>query len=115
MIRVRVDLGYDGAGFSGWARQPGRRTVPRTLEDALGRARRRAATPQLTGAGRTDAGVRAGGEAAQAALPTDGWEAAAATIMRRLSGVLPPDLRVHAIAPAPAGFDARFSALWRRY
>jgi len=115
MIRVRVDLGYDGSGFSGWARQPGRRTVQQTLEDALGRVLRLADTPQLTVAGRTDAGVHARGQVAHADLPTNRWEAAAATIMRRLSGVLPPDLRVHAIAPAPAGFDARFSALWRRY
>jgi tRNA pseudouridine38-40 synthase len=115
MIRVRVDLGYDGSGFSGWARQPGRRTVQQTLEDALGRVLRLADTPQLTVAGRTDAGVHARGQVAHADLPADRWEPAAATIMRRLSGVLPPDLRVHAIAPAPAGFDARFSALWRRY
>ena len=100
MIRVRVDLGYDGSGFSGWARQPGRRTVQQTLEDALGRVLRLADTPQLTVAGRTDAGVHARGQVAHADLPTDRWEAAAATIMRRLSGVLPPDLRVHAIAPA---------------
>ena len=115
MIRVRVDLGYDGSGFSGWARQPGRRTVQQTLEDALCRVLRLAETPQLTVAGRTDAGVHARGQVAHADLPADRWGAAAATVTRRLSGVLPPDLRVHAIAPAPAGFDARFSALWRRY
>ncbi|MGH3372453.1 MAG: tRNA pseudouridine synthase A, partial [Nocardioidaceae bacterium] len=37
------------------------------------------------------------------------------TLVRRLNGVLPPDIRIHRIAPAAAGFDARFSALWRRY
>ena len=115
MIRVRLDVGYDGSGFSGWARQPGRRTVQQTLEDALSRVLRLAETPQLTVAGRTDAGVHARGQVAHADLPPDRWEAAAATIVRRLAGVLPPDLRVHAIAPAPAGFAARFSALWRRY
>jgi tRNA pseudouridine38-40 synthase len=115
MIRVRIDLGYDGSGFSGWARQPGRRTVQQTLEDALGRVLRLAGPPQLTVAGRTDAGVHARGQVAHADLPADRWEAAAATAGRRLAGVLPPDLRVHAIAPAPAEFDARFSALWRRY
>jgi tRNA pseudouridine38-40 synthase len=115
MIRARIDLGYDGSGFSGWARQPGRRTVQQTLEDALARVLRLAETPQLTVAGRTDAGVHARGQVAHADLPVDRWEATSATLMRRLSGVLPPDLRVHAIAPAPAGFDARFSALWRRY
>jgi tRNA pseudouridine38-40 synthase len=115
MIRVRIDLGYDGSGFSGWARQPGQRTVQQTLEDALRRVLRLADTPQLTVAGRTDAGVHARGQVAHADLPADRWEAAAGTVGRRLSGVLPPDLRVHVAAPAPAGFDARFSALWRRY
>ena len=103
MIRIRVDLGYDGSGFSGWARQPGRRTVQQTLEDALARVLRLAETPQLTVAGRTDAGVHARGQVAHADLPADRWEAAAATLIRRLSGVLPPDLRVHAIGPARPG------------
>ena len=115
MIRVRVDLGYDGSGFSGWARQPGRRTVQQTLEDALAQVLRLAEAPQLTVAGRTDAGVHARGQVAHADLPAERWESAAGTAARRLSGVLPPDLRVHEIGPAPAGFDARFSALWRRY
>jgi len=33
--RVRIDLSYDGGGFSGWARQPGQRTVQQELEEAL--------------------------------------------------------------------------------
>lgn len=115
LIRVRIAVGYDGSGFSGWARQPGRRTVQQTLEEALCRVLRLAEPPQLTVAGRTDAGVHARGQVAHADLPAPGWAAAADTAQRRLSGVLPPDLRVRGIAPAPPGFDARFSALWRRY
>src|SRR5260370_39325030 len=63
-IRVRLDVGYDGSGFSGWARQPGRRTVQETLEGALARVLRLPEPPALTVAGRTDAGVHARGQAA---------------------------------------------------
>jgi tRNA pseudouridine38-40 synthase len=115
MIRVRIAVGYDGSGFSGWARQPGRRTVQQTLEDALCRVLRLPEAPQLTAAGRTDAGVHARGQVAHVDLPEGCWAAAQDTAQRRLCGVLPPDVRVHRIATAPPGFDARFSALWRRY
>jgi tRNA pseudouridine38-40 synthase len=66
-------------------------------------------------AGRTDAGVHARGQVAHVDLPAPCWAAAQDTAQRRLCGILPPDLRVHRIAAAPPGFDARFSALWRRY
>ena len=115
--RVRIDLSYDGGGFSGWARQPGQRTVQQVLEDALSqvlRADRRAAV-QLTVAGRTDAGVHARGQVAHADLPLAAWLDAAPVILRRLARLLPPDVRVRRIGVAPDGFDARFSALSRRY
>ncbi len=115
LIRVRIAVGYDGSGFSGWARQPGRRTVQQTLEEALCRVLRLPETAQVTAAGRTDAGVHARGQAAHVDLPGTCWAAAGDGVQRRLCGVLPPDVRVHRIAPAPPGFDARFSALWRRY
>ena len=115
LIRVRIAVGYDGSGFSGWARQPGRRTVQQTLEEALCRVLRLPETAQVTAAGRTDAGVHARGQVAHVDLPATCWAAAEDGAQRRLCGVLPPDLRVHRIAPAPPGFDARFSALWRRY
>jgi tRNA pseudouridine38-40 synthase len=115
LIRVRIAVAYDGSSFSGWARQPGRRTVQQTLEEALCRVLRLAEPPQLTVAGRTDAGVHARGQVAHVDLPVPCWAAAGDTAQRRLYGVLPPDLRVAGISPAPPGFDARFSALWRRY
>jgi tRNA pseudouridine38-40 synthase len=106
-----LDLSYDGSEFSGWARQPGRRTVQSALEDALARVLRVPAV-RTTVAGRTDAGVHAIGQVAHADLAIlsvpDG-------MVRRLAGVLPADLRVRSVAAAPPGFDARFSALWRRY
>jgi tRNA pseudouridine38-40 synthase len=113
--RVRIDLSYDGGGFSGWARQPGQRTVQQELEDALGRVLRADHPVQLTVAGRTDAGVHARGQVAHADLPRAAWLDVAPVILRRLARLLPPDVRVRRIGLAPDGFDARFSALSRRY
>lgn len=115
LLRLRVDLSYDGAGFSGWAAQPGRRTVEGVLSEMLGHVLRLPGPVRLTVAGRTDSGVHARGQVAHADLPAPAWEAHADAVLRRLSRALPPDLRVRSVAVAPDGFDARFSALWRRY
>jgi len=113
---LRLDLSYDGSGFHGWSRQPGGlRTVQQELEDALGRLLGLPSGPALTVAGRTDAGVHARGQVAHLDLPAAAWEAAGESLRRRLAGLLPPDVRVRAVSRAPDGFDARFSALWRRY
>jgi tRNA pseudouridine38-40 synthase len=114
-VRVRLDLGYDGTDFAGWARQPGQRTVQGVLEAALARALRLPQTPRITCAGRTDAGVHARGQVAHADVPAVAWADAEAHVVRSLRGLLPADVRVLACRPAPAGFDARFSGLWRRY
>jgi tRNA pseudouridine38-40 synthase len=115
LTRLRLDTAYDGAEFSGWAAQPGRRTVQGTLESALATLLR-LPTAALTVAGRTDAGVHARGQVCHLDVPT---EALADLPLRRLtyrlSRLLPADLRVRRIRNAPDGFDARFSALWRRY
>ena len=109
--RVRLDLAYDGTRFSGWAAQPQRRTVQGELEGALATLAR--AQVGVTVAGRTDAGVHARGQVAHADLPAD--LAGDRLLLRRLNGLLPDDVRVSAVKVAPPGFDARFSALWRRY
>ncbi|WP_432570425.1 tRNA pseudouridine(38-40) synthase TruA [Kineococcus sp. SYSU DK005] len=122
-MRLRLDLGYDGTGFAGWAEQPGLRTVQGELTRALGRVLRLEPPPRATVAGRTDAGVHARGQvvhvdvppAALAAAPGRSGSTPEVALVRRLAGVLPPDVRVHAVRRAPAGFDARFSALRRRY
>jgi tRNA pseudouridine38-40 synthase len=114
-VRIRLDLAYDGAEFSGWAAQPGRRTVEGVLAEGLGRVLRMAGPPRLTVAGRTDAGVHARGQVAHADVPAEAWDAAGPHALRRLARALPPDVRVRQVAVAPDGFDARFSALWRRY
>jgi tRNA pseudouridine38-40 synthase len=109
-MRLRLDVAYDGADFSGWAAQPDRRTVQGVLETALATVLRAPAV--LTCAGRTDSGVHARGQVCHLDAPDD---TAADDLRRRLAGVLPADVRVRAVAEAPPGFDARFSALWRRY
>jgi len=110
IIRLRVDLGYDGTAYAGWARQPEQRTVQAVVEDALRVVLRLPEAPQLTVAGRTDAGVHARGQVAHADVP-----AVPDRLDRHLNGVLPLDIRVHTVGVAPPGFDARFSALSRRY
>src|SRR5580658_9258421 len=117
-VRLRIDLAYDGSGFSGWAAQPGRRTVEDVLAEGLGRVLRLPAPPDLTVAGRTDAGVHARGQVVHADVSSAAWMPLAsqgAGPLARLAAVLPADVRVHAVGPAPAGVDARVSALWRRY
>ena len=113
--RWRLDVAYDGTSFSGWAAQPGLRTVQGTLEEALGRVLRLPAAA-LTVAGRTDAGVHARGQVCHLDVPA---AIAEGTDLDRLTGrlarLLPGDVRVQRVTLAPDGFDARFSASWRRY
>lgn len=112
-MRLRIDLGYDGTDFHGWARQPGLRSVQGELEAALEMVIREPA--RLVVAGRTDAGVHARGQVAH--IDVDETRAERLTA-RKLRGVLrrrAPDIAVHAIAAAPTGFDARFGAVSRRY
>jgi tRNA pseudouridine38-40 synthase len=110
LVRVRLDLCYDGTDFSGWAQQPGRRTVQGELERALATVLRlpRVAVPV---AGRTDAGVHASGQVAHVDLPSPPDP----RLLRQLAGVLPPDVRVARGCVVSREFDARFAALWRRY
>lgn len=104
-MTARLTLEYDGTDFSGWARQPGRRTVQEELERALAGVLRREVA--LTVAGRTDAGVHALGQVASHA----GDPAPAGA----LNGVLPPDVRVLGSQLAPDEFDARRDAVGRTY
>ncbi|MFE1645871.1 tRNA pseudouridine(38-40) synthase TruA [Microbacterium sp. P01] len=124
-MRLRLDLSYDGTAFRGWARQPGLRTVQGTLEDAL--ARVLGSDPRLVVAGRTDSGVHATGQVAHLDLDEAQVarlsqhraqaEASDALLARRVNGALGvySDVTIRSSAVAPEGFDARFSAVWRRY
>ncbi len=146
-MRLRLDLGYDGSGFHGWAAQTGLRTVQGELELWIQRVLRLPERPELVVAGRTDAGVHARGQVAHLDLAEDDaaaalagqrpWggpgrsvdgadprpfdslrdrpEAVAELLLRRLRRALPEDVQVFGVRVADPGFDARFSAIWRRY
>jgi tRNA pseudouridine38-40 synthase len=111
-MRLRLELSYDGAQFHGWAAQPGLRTVQGEVEAALATVLRLGSPAPLTCAGRTDAGVHARGQVAHVDLDDSTDVEPLAT---RLRGLLPDDVRLRGLAAAPPGFDARFSALERRY
>lgn len=129
--RLRLDVAYDGSGFSGWARQPGLRTVQGTLEDALATLfHRTPPAPTLIVAGRTDAGVHAADQVVHLELTREQLNSlrdvrvagaaaadAGAAVAYRLNGILgaSTDVVVKRGALAAPGFDARFSAVWRRY
>ncbi len=122
-MRLRLDLAYDGTEFSGWAAQPGLRTVEGELSAALTTLLRAPDPVRLTVAGRTDAGVHARGQVAHADVSEAAYLAVVGrsdrtpedAALARLGGLLPPDIVVHRVCRAPAGFDARFAAVWRRY
>jgi tRNA pseudouridine38-40 synthase len=111
-VRLRLDLSYDGARFHGWAAQPGLRTVQGEVEAAVATILSLESPVPLTCAGRTDAGVHARGQVAHVDL--DG-AIDVELLARRLRSLLPDDIGLRALTPAPPGFDARFSALERRY
>ena len=109
MPTLRLDIEYEGTGFSGWASQPGLRTVQGELEAALATVLREEV--ELTVAGRTDAGVHAWGQVASLRIGAD----PPAELARRLNGIGPPDLAVTAASAVDAGFDARRDARSRTY
>jgi tRNA pseudouridine38-40 synthase len=123
-VRLRLDIAYDGTDFAGWATQAGQRTVAGLLEETLSTVFR--TSVRLRAAGRTDTGVHATGQVAHADIPVDALPNAYPRsprptqpeflpLVRRLGRLLSADVRVRRIVRAPAGFDARFSALRRRY
>lgn len=107
---LRLVLEYDGSGFSGWAIQPGRRTVEGALRAAL--APLIGEDHELAVAGRTDAGVHASGQVAS--VGTDA-EVEARRLLRGLAALLPSDVSVREVTEAAPGFDARRDATSRRY
>ena len=128
MVRLRLDLAYDGGAFYGWARQPTLRTVQGELEQALHTILRVPADDpdeplRLTVAGRTDTGVHAlhqvchldVGESTLDRCVGHMGVPAPEALFRRLSRMVPDDIAIHAVSVAPEGFDARFSALERTY
>jgi tRNA pseudouridine38-40 synthase len=109
-MRLRLDMAYDGTDFSGWAAQPGRRTVEGALREAL--AALYPGYHNLAVAGRTDAGVHALGQVASVDVEGGPPPANAA---EALNTALPDDVAVTAAAEVDGGFHARHSARARSY
>jgi tRNA pseudouridine38-40 synthase len=107
---LRLALEYDGTAYRGFGIQPGAPTIQGVLEAAL--AATLGHSTRVVAGGRTDSGVHAVGQVVSlrttARLDTD-------AVRRATNARLPADVRVRAVAEAPAGFDARRSALWRAY
>lgn len=128
-IRLRLDISYDGTHFHGWAKQPGLRTVQGQIEAALQQLTRSNEITQLTVGGRTDAGVHARGQVAHVDIDEDALESwlrnahsretlSTDLMRRRLNGVLQrtaDDARIQSVSVVSEEFDARFSAMSRRY
>jgi tRNA pseudouridine38-40 synthase len=124
LVRLRLDIAYDGTEFAGWAVQGHHRTIAGVLDEALSTVFR---TPvRVFGAGRTDAGVHATGQVAHVDVPAGALAHARSRkpkagdseflpLVLRLARFLPADIRIRQITRAPGGFDARFSALRRHY
>lgn len=110
MPRARLTVAYDGSGFRGFADNPGVTTVAGTLAAAVERVCGTAV--ELAVAGRTDAGVHAWGQVVSCDLPGD---VDLDRLQRSLNRICGPALVVRDAAWADDGFDARFSARWRRY
>lgn len=109
--RIRIDLAYDGTAYHGWQVQPGVGTVQGIVEEALGRVLGGVAV-RVRGAGRTDAGVHARMQVADAWIEARIDDRA---IGRALAGMLPADVRPRSVRTVPPEFDARRSALWKTY
>ena len=108
--RLRVDLTYDGTHFSGWAKQPGLRTIQEDFETALSTLTRGEVSTIV--AGRTDAGVHAKHQVLHVDLPAD---TEVENLAFRLNQLLKADVRVLAATWAPLNFHARFGPNSRTY
>jgi len=110
MRNIRIVLSYDGTDYYGWQRQPRKKTIQGTVEDALARLAGKAVS--LTGAGRTDAGVHA---RAQVANVKASLRLSDAELQKALNAILPDDIRVTKLGPAPPEFHARRDAVGKVY
>jgi tRNA pseudouridine38-40 synthase len=116
--RYRIDFGYDGTEFNGFAKQPGLRTVQGELLKSIELIFGKDSTDfGMRVAGRTDAGVHAQHQVVHVNLSHAQLRRIGRNpdVAGRLNGVLPQDIRVYSFVLAPEGFDARYSASFRRY
>jgi len=108
--RLKIDLSYDGSDFSGWAKQPGLRTIQEEIETALSTITRTQVATIV--AGRTDAGVHAKHQVLHLDLPA---EIEIENLAFRLNQILKKDIRILSVIKAPQYFHARFGATSRSY
>jgi tRNA pseudouridine38-40 synthase len=109
-LRLRLDIAYDGTNFSGWAKQPDRRTCQELLESTISKIAR--FKVETVVAGRTDAGVHATGQVVHVDVPEN---LNLEDLTYRINRIMDEDLRITKISIAPPAFHARFSALRRSY
>ena len=109
-LRLRLDIAYDGTNFSGWAKQPDRRTCQELLESTISKIAR--VKVETVVAGRTDAGVHATGQVVHVDVPEN---LDLEDLTYRINRIMDEDLRITKISIAPQAFHARFSALRRAY
>ena len=118
LFRFRIDLAYDGTEFWGWAMQPGIPSVQGELVTALTTVFGESKDAfGMRVAGRTDAGVHATAQVAHIDLTAAQLKRLGRSVgmVGKLNDLLPPSIRIHSVTEAPFGFDARFSASYRRY
>ena len=108
---IKLIISYDGTDFGGWQRQKNARSVQEEIEKAL--ETMHGHPVRLTGAGRTDAGVHAMGQAA--GFFTDIGSIPAGRFLLALNKLLPRDIRILSACEAPPDFHARFDASLRDY
>jgi tRNA pseudouridine38-40 synthase len=113
--RLRLDIAYDGTNFSGWATQPGERTMQDMVEEAISQIVR--CDVDSIVAGRTDAGVHATGQVIHVDIPDKPLadDLSFIDLRYKLNRILDEDIRIVEISDTPPGFHARFSALRRKY
>ena len=109
-LRLRLDIAYDGTNFSGWAKQPDRRTCQEVIETTISKIAR--VQVETVVAGRTDAGVHATGQVVHVDVPEN---LDLEDLTYRINRIMDEDLRITKISIAPPAFHARFSALRRSY
>jgi len=113
MRNIKVTIAYDGTNYHGFQEQRGTRfqTVQGVLEERLSQLAQRPV--QVSGAGRTDAGVHARGQVISFAA--DGWPVPAERTAYALNSLLPRDIVALDAEEVPVSFHARFSAIAKTY
>jgi tRNA pseudouridine38-40 synthase len=109
-MRWRLELSFFGKDYCGWQKQPGDRTVQQTLEEAFSTILREQV--EITGCGRTDAGVHARHYTAHLDVTSMEYNP---KILYQVNSILPEDIAIHTITETDFTFHSRFDAIERHY